>query len=234
MDCLLGKVSRGGWATLYGPDGAQNTFLLRYRGVEAARETEPWLALVEADYGMSPRALLARIAQAIAAPYAQTSEPLRRAILGTLRGRKAPLAVAIDEAQLLYKRIDTLEMLRRLGDAAGGRMGILVAGNEQVKKTLFEPRRSTYFEQWRSRIEQIEIQVLGPTRGEARAMLEGELGNLATEKRVEFVLGRCEVTDPISGRKYSNARRLSHCIRDMRGRECVESRPIPSPPPIRP
>jgi type II secretory pathway predicted ATPase ExeA len=212
MDRMLRQIARGRWGTLYGPAGAQKTFLLRYRAAEAACDSEPWLALVEADPDLSPRVLLARIAQAISAPFAVQTEALRRAILETLRARQTSLAVAIDEAQLLYRRVDTLETLRRLGDHAGERMGILVAGNEQVEQ-LFEPRRRMFFEQWRSRIEQKKLRVLGPARDEARAMIAGELGEIK-ESAAAILLDKCTVRDPVSGRSYINARRLFNSLRD--------------------
>src|SRR5690242_1680386 len=130
MDRMIEHAAAGGWGTVYGPAGAQKTFLLEYRAAEAARSEEADLVLVGADPSLSPRVLLGRIARGLAAPYAQQTESLREAIVYTLRRRKNPVAVVIDEAQLLYDRIDTLETLRRLGDKARGRMGILVAGNE--------------------------------------------------------------------------------------------------------
>jgi hypothetical protein len=124
------------------------------------------------------------------------------------------VAVALDEAQHLYSRIDTLETLREIGDLAGNRMGILVAGNEQVLE-LFEPRRKVHFEQWRSRIQQLERYVLGPTRPEARRMILGELPDVGPSK-VEAAIEISEVKDPKTHKTYINARRLFNTLRDMR------------------
>jgi type II secretory pathway predicted ATPase ExeA len=214
MDELLDYAREGGWGTLYGPAGAQKTFLLRTRWAQAARDEEPWLALVDAQARMQPRALLAEIARSIAAPYAQCTEILRRSIVFQARRRRTPFVIAVDEAQLLYKEIDTLETLRRLGDALAGRAGIVVAGNEQVV-SLFEPRRRNYFEQWRSRIQQKEVRVLGPLRAEARRMVEGELGQVR-EEVLEAALDACTSLDPASKKKYVNARALFNSIRDTR------------------
>jgi type II secretory pathway predicted ATPase ExeA len=213
MDRLIDHAVEGGWGTVYGPAGAQKTFLLEYRAAEAARSEECELVLVGADPALSPRALLGRIARGVAAPYAQQSEPLREAVLYTLRRRKRPVAIVIDEAQLLHSRIDTLETLRRLGDKSRGRIGILVAGNEQVLQ-LFEPRRNVYFEQWRSRVEQEEAHVLGPNEAEARKILAAEVPGIKAAAADEIVAGT-KVQDPLTKRNYVNARRLFNTIRTM-------------------
>ena len=84
---------------------------------------------------------------------------------------------------LIEKDVDTLETVRRLGDLLRGKLGLIVAGNEQII-SLFKPRQGRYFEQWRSRIEQRELRVLGPTREEARGMVMAELGE-AKDAQVE-------------------------------------------------
>lgn len=213
MDRLIEHAVGGGWGTVYGPAGAQKTFLLEYRAAEAVRSEECELVLIGADVALSPNALLRRIARGIAAPYAQQNEPLRDAIIYTLRRRKRPVAIVVDEAQLLYPRIDTLETLRRLGDRARNRMGILVAGNEQVLQ-LFEPRRKVYFEQWRSRIEQEEAHVLGPKTAEARKILGAEIPGIKDSVAEEIISGTT-VSDPMTKKSYVNARRLFNTIRMM-------------------
>jgi type II secretory pathway predicted ATPase ExeA len=215
MDAMLASIRRGRWGTLYGPAGAQKTFLLEYRAAEAAREPEPWLVYIRASAsGMSPTVLLSRIARALSVPYAQSVDAVRQNLLYVLRRRKAGVAVALDEAQHLYSRIDTLETLREIGDLAGNRMGILVAGNEQVLD-LFEPRRKVHFEQWRSRIQQLEECVLGPSRAESRRMILGELPGSGSSQ-VEAIIDGCEVKDPKTGKTYVNARRLFNTLRDLR------------------
>lgn len=214
MDRLLAFCRRGRWGTLYGPAGAQKSFLLEYRAAESAREDEPGLVLVEAQPCMTPRALLCQVARALAAPWALATDSLRQAIVFRARQRRSGLAIVVDEAQLLHGEVSTLETLRRLGDALLGRAGILLAGNEQIVN-LFQPRRGIYFEQWRSRIEQEEVRVLGPARDEARRMATGELGALREQAIVKLLDG-CAATDPLSKREYINARRLFNTIREIR------------------
>jgi DNA transposition AAA+ family ATPase len=213
MDRLIEHAASGGWGTVYGGAGAQKSFLLEYRFAEFARMDEAAMVLVGADPQLSPCALLARIARGLGAPYAQRTESLRDAILYTLRKRRTPVAVVIDEAQFLYRCIDTLETLRRLGDKARGRIGILVVGNEQVLE-LFKPRRNVYFEQWRSRVEQEEARVFGPRKAEARSMLSAEIPGIKAAV-AEDIISKTTVQDPLSNRRYVNARRLFDTIRMM-------------------
>lgn len=214
MDRLIAHAKNGGWGTIYGPAGAQKSYLLGYRAGQAAAEQENCIALIEGDVRLSPRALLARIAQAMGAPWAQSAEGLREAILFTARRRMAPTAVIIDEAQLLYRTVDTLEALRRLGDRARGKLGILLAGNEQVMK-LFEPRCRNYFEQWRSRVEQRKACVMGPSRDEAIEIAGAELPQSFGRQRDRIVEGST-VPDPYSKKPYVNMRRLFGTIREFR------------------
>jgi type II secretory pathway predicted ATPase ExeA len=217
---LIADAKEGIWGTCYAPYGAQKTFLFETVFAESARESTPWFALVEAVERMSPRMLLAAIARAIAAPYAQYATALRDAILGELRRREAPLVVAIDEAQLLYPMIDTLECLRRLGDLARGLVGVIIAGNEQVVN-LFEARRRTSMGQWRSRVEQRRLRVYGPSEAEAREIARQELGTSLSDRQIEFLIKRSIDTDPLpeedgTQRKYVNLRRMFNAMRDYR------------------
>jgi hypothetical protein len=216
MDDLIAYCRKGRWATLYGPAGAQKSFLLEYRATEAARNAEPGLVWIPIPGRMTPLAILRHIAKAVAAPYAQSGDGLRQSIIYTVRARRLPLVLALDEMDLIEKDIDTLETVRRLGDLLRGKLGMIVAGNEQIL-SLFSPRKGRYFEQWRSRIEQREVRVLGPTRDEARRMLIGELG-AGTPAQIEGTLDDCTVTDPLTRKKYINARRMFLAIADVRDR----------------
>ena len=216
MDDLITYSRKGRWATLYGPAGAQKSFLLEYRAAEAAREPEPGLIWIPIPGRMTPAAILRCIARAVAAPYAQSSDGLRQSIIYTVRARRSPLVLALDEMDLLERDIDTLETVRRLGDLLHGKLGLIVAGNEQIVN-LFHPRRGRYFEQWRSRIEQREVRVLGPTRNEARGMLIAELGG-GTPAQLDGTLNDCTVTDPLTRKSYVNIRRFFSVISEVRER----------------
>lgn len=212
MDRLLAWCRQGGWGILYGPAGAQKTFTLQTRAAECAEDQEPWMALIEVTGAWSAfsffRALAAELGLRI---LYNSGDGFRRGLLRSLRRRQTPLAIVIDEADLLYDRIDTLQAIRRFVDLAHGHAGLLVAGNEQIEK-LFEPRRKSYMEQWRSRIEQERVRVLGPTRAEAKEMVQAEAPQLSDAK-VERLLDGCTVNDAaVTRRDYVNARRLFNTL----------------------
>ena len=213
MDDLIAYCRKGRWATLYGPAGAQKSFLLEYRAAEAAREEEPGLLWLPVPGRMTPAGILRKISMALGAPYAQASDGVRQNIIATVRKRKTPVVLALDEMDLMEKDIDALETVRRLGDLLRGKMGLIVAGNDQILN-LFKPRLGRYFEQWRSRIEQKELRVLGPSRDEARQMVNAELGE-AKEGQVSGLLDDCTVTDPQSRKKYISARRMFFAIENI-------------------
>ncbi len=212
IDRLIAHAKAGGWGELYGPAGGQKTFTLQTRAAEAAMvDGEPAIALIEVMGAWSPRTLFKALAAELGIGLLYNSaDDCQRGILRALRRRKSPVAIVFDEADLLYGRIDTLQAMRRLADLAAGRAGLLVAGNEEVEQ-LFEPRRKSYMEQWRSRIEQEKIRVLGPTRAEARAMISGEAPHLAPEK-ADRLLDGCTVKDPVTKRDYVSTRRLFNAL----------------------
>jgi hypothetical protein len=214
MDDLIAYCRRGRWATLYGPAGGQKSFLLEYRAAEAARQAEPHLFWVPIPGRMTPAALLRKISTAVSAPYGQSTDGLRENIIYTIKARWSPLVLALDEMDLIERDVDTLETVRRLGDLLRGKLGLIVAGNEQIV-SLFKPRQGRYFEQWRSRIEQRELRVLGPSREEARGMVEAELGEVK-ETQIIGLLDYSTVTDPLSRKKYISARRMFFAIDNIR------------------
>jgi len=216
MDDLIAYCARGRWATLYGPAGAQKSFLLEYRAAEAAQDPEPSLLWIPIPGRMTPAQVLRRIGSAVAAPYAQSADGLRQNIIFTVKARRSPVVLALDECDLMERDVDTLEAIRRLGDLLRGKLGLVMAGNEQILN-LFKPRQGRYFEQWRSRIEQREVRVLGPSRQEAREIVLAELGE-APEERLNSLLHACTVDDPKSRKSYINARRMFYAIENIRER----------------
>src|SRR5208283_1516678 len=192
---------------------------------EAESAAEPSIALVEISGPMTPWGLLGRIAQEVSAPFAQSTEGLRNSILWAVRSRKTPLALILDEADLLYKSVDALEVLRRLGDALPVRpgrpgLGLLVAGNEDILR-LFEPRRENFFGRWRDRIEQKEVRVLGPSKAEARDIARTELGEGLPAQVIDEPVERCTVKDPVSGKQYVSTHRLFHALDAFRRKRGV-------------
>jgi len=214
MDEMYAYCRKGRWGTLYGPAGGQKSFWGQYRAAEEARQSEPGLIWIPIPGRMTPAAILRRIAAAVGASFAQGSDTLRLNIIDAIRARSTVLVLMLDEMDLMEKDIDTLEVIRRLGDFLRGKLGLLVAGNEQIID-LFKPRQGRYFEQWRSRIEQKELRVLGPTRDEGRKMVNTELPGSA-ESKVDGLLDYGTVTDPISRKKYISARRLFFAIDNIR------------------
>lgn len=212
IDRLIAHAKYGGWGILYGPAGAQKTFTLRTRAAEAAADAEPTIALIDVTGAWSPRTIFRAVAAELGIGLLYNSaDNFQRGILRHLRQRRSPVAIIFDEADLLYSRVDTLQSIRRLVDLAGGHAGLVVAGNEEIEK-LFEPRRKSYMEQWRSRIEQMRIRVLGPTRAEARVMVAGEMPQLSAEK-TERLLNGCTVRDAVvTRREYISTRRLFHVL----------------------
>jgi len=214
MDALLAYCCKGRWGTLYGPAGSQKSFWGEYRAAEAAHEPEPGLLWIPIAGRTTPAAMLRKLSMAIGAPYAQASDAIRQNIICAVKARRTPLVLLLDEMDLLEKDIDTLETVRRLGDLLRGKLGLIVAGNEQIIY-LFKERQGRYFEQWRSRIEQRELHVMGPTREEARGMVMAELGE-AKEAQVNGLLDDCTVKAPLSGKKYISARRMFFAIENIR------------------
>src|ERR1019366_4606701 len=90
MDDLLAHCISGGWGILYGPSGAQKSFLLEYRAAEeqvlqdGSANPEPAIVLVEVEAAMSPRTLLGRIAMGLGSAYAQSSEGIRQGIFAAI------------------------------------------------------------------------------------------------------------------------------------------------------
>jgi hypothetical protein len=210
MDELLSYISAARWGILYGPSGSQKSFYLEYA---AALDPESKGYIYSSPSGMTPVVLLSRIAALLGAPYARYTDSLRQSIIYTLGKRRKPFTIILDEAQHLYHFISTIETLREIGDWGRGRVGILIAGNERVKE-IFEPRRKVYFAQWRGRVNQMEVEVLGPSREEARGMIAGELGEYSPAK-TELMLDETTEKDPVSHKEYISTHPLFLAIRDV-------------------
>lgn len=212
IDEQISNVQRGHWALVYGPPGTQKSFVFEYRMAEAFRDSlEPTVIYVYAHQDMAPLALLREVGLGVGAYLSNSRHQMVRSILRELKGRRSPLALIIDEAQHLAKRLDTLEVLRELGDR--GRIGLLVAGHDNVED-LFRPQRGGYLEQWRSRIEQHRRRLPGLTESEAREIIAAECGALPL-KTQGILINDSRVEDLRGKSRYISARRLFNSIRDL-------------------
>jgi DNA transposition AAA+ family ATPase len=219
IDRQLAYVKRGHWALLNGPPGTQKTFTLDTRMAEQYNGgVEPGVVVITPLPGVRPLALLQEIAIGLGAYVGQNKTSILRSILYTLRRRKAPLALCVDEAQGLAGQLDTLETLRRVADL--GRIGLLVAGHDNVEDVLLAPRPDNQLEQWKSRIEQHISYLPGLNEDEARLAIAGEAGELPEGAIKKFIAdATVEHRRTRQGRfeklNYISARRLFNSLRDF-------------------
>jgi DNA transposition AAA+ family ATPase len=213
IDEMIAYARRGRWGVVYGPAGAQKSFTFEYRAAEMFGDgSEPGLVYIYLSAVLTPYALLRRIARGLGAPAAPQTEALRESILFALGRRHTPAAIIIDEGQHLGSCLSTMEILREIGDR--GRVGILIAGHDDVFG-IFAPRRGMQFEQWRSRIQQKRVRLLGLSRREARTIISQEEPGLR-EASVERILRDCTVHDNVSDADYISARVLFNAFEDLR------------------
>lgn len=213
IDEVIAKVQRGRWGLIYGPPGTQKSFVFEYRMAEAWKKSlEPGVVWIHAQEAMCPQAMLQEIAFGVGAYAGISRHAILRSIIYTLRRRRKPVALIIDEAQKLMRRPDTLETLRDVGDL--GKIGLLIAGHDDVEE-LFRPRRHNQFAQWRSRVEQIRRRLPGLSNGEAKKILRAELGQIP-ERAVESAINRSMERDIRHGKDYISARRLFLAVRDVK------------------
>lgn len=213
IDRAIRQVQCGHWVLLYGAPATQKSFVFEWRMAEAwEKALEPGVVYVYAQVNMAPLALLRAIALGLGAYVANDRDGMMRNILHVLRRRRTPVAVIVDEAQHLAKRLDTLEILREVADR--GHIGLLVAGHDDVEE-IFQPRADCQLEQWRSRIEQHRYALPGLAEKEAREILSGELGALPERTIRTFCEGSL-VKDTRKRKDYISARRLFNAIRDFR------------------
>ena len=213
IDREIANARRGHFTLVYGPAGTQKSFVFEWRTAEAWREAlEPTVVYIYADPGMTPAWLVQEIALGLGAHVGNNRHATLRAILHTLRHRKSPVAIIIDEAQNLAQRLDTLETLRQVCDR--GRIGLLIAGHDNVED-IFRPRGDGQLAQWRSRIEQHRRCLPGLSQSEVREIIQGELGALPAKLAKILVAGSME-HDSRKRKDYISARRLFNAMRDFK------------------
>lgn len=213
IDREIANARRGHFTLVYGPAGTQKSFVCEWRTAEAWRQAlEPAVVYVYADPGMTPAWLVQDIALGLCAHVANNRHATLRAILHTLHRRKSPVAIIIDEAQNLAKRLDTLEVLRQVCDR--GRIGLLIAGHDNVEN-IFQPRGDGQLAQWRSRIEQHRRCLPGLSQSEAREIIQGEIGAVPAKVTETLITGSME-HDLRKRKDYISARRLFNALRDFK------------------
>ena len=213
IDRAIRQVQRGHWVLIYGAPATQKSFVFEWRMAEAFEKSlEPSVIYLYARMDMPPLALLRGIALGLGSYLSNNRDSTMQNILHTLRRRKAPVALIVDEAQHLAKRLDTLEILREVADR--GRIGLLIAGHDNVED-IFKPRPDFQLEQWRSRVEQHRYSLPGMSEEEAREILRGELGALP-ERTIKILIEGSTVDDTRKRSKYISARRLFNAVRDLR------------------
>jgi DNA transposition AAA+ family ATPase len=216
IDREIANARRGHFTLVYGPAGTQKSFVFEWRRAEAWRMAlEPAVVYVYADPGMTPLWLVQEIALGLGAHVTSNRHATLRAILHTLRRRKSPVAIIIDEAQNLAKRLDTLETLRQVCDR--GHIGLLIAGHDNVEN-IFQPRGDGELTQWRSRVEQHRRCLPGLSESEAREIIQGEVGGVPPKVAETLIAGSME-HDLRKRKDYISARRLFNALRDFKERK---------------
>ena len=214
IDRQIANARRGHFTLVYGPAGTQKSFVFEWRTAESWREAlEPGVVYLYASPDMSPLSLLHEIALGLGA-YVGNRHTTLHSILYTLRHRKTPVAIIIDEAQNLARRLDTLETLRQVCDR--GRIGLLIAGHDNVEN-IFQPRGDGQLAQWRSRVEQHRRCLPGLSDSEAGEIVRGELGTVS-EKVIETLITGSMEHDSRKRKDYVSARRLFNALRDFQER----------------
>lgn len=212
IDRQIANARRGHFTLVYGAAGTQKSYVFEWRTAEAWRDAlEPGVVYIYADPDMTPLSLLQEIALGLGAHAGNNRHGTLRAILYTLRHRKSPVAIIIDEAQNLAKRLDSLETVRQVCDR--GRIGLMIAGHDNVED-IFQPRGDGQLAQWRSRLEQHRRCLPGLSESEARKIIQGEIGTVP-EKAVETLVAGSMERDTRKRKDYISARRLFNALRDL-------------------
>jgi DNA transposition AAA+ family ATPase len=189
-----------------GAPGTRKTFLLKtlireLRQLDAAKNGHGRRAVyVRCRYGIQPKAMLQRIANALGVPSRGDIDQLVRKIQFHLMARRAVLV--LDEAHLLG--IECLEVLRELLDEPPY-IGLVLAGSHEIQERF----RQLQMEQWRSRVPKtIELRK-GVERDEAIAMICGELGDRYPKTELKQIVESFRVQD--FRRQHARTCRCDEC-----------------------
>ena len=210
-------LARRELAFVYGPPGAQKTFVFSHLVAEHnLREigknghgTRAYL--VYCSEQITPRQLLGKMVRAAAIPGASSIPTLMDNLRHHLTRRRA--LFVLDEAQHLS--ISCLEIVRELNDC-DPHCGILLAGSHRLAQ-MFRAR-SAELEQWNSRIAS-GVELPGMTEEESVQVIEAELG-LQKPRQMELLLQNALAKDGYSKNRHSyySARRLFRQIAEIQDR----------------
>ena len=207
-------LDRREMAGVYGPPGAQKTFVFTHLVAEHNRReisknghgTRAYHVYCTQD--ITPRQLLRKICFEAALASSGAVDVLMNNLRHHLGLRKS--LVILDEAQHLS--IACLEVIRELNDCAP-HCGILLAGSHKLFATFNE--RAAELEQWNSRVANF-VALPGIERAEVIEIIHSELGDL-TAKQISTLMENSLVVDGYSRAKtkYYSARRLFRQIQDI-------------------
>ena len=201
-------------AGVYGPPGAQKTFVFTHLVAEHNRReisknghgTRAYH--VYCSVGITPRQLLRKVCYEAALASSGAVDVLMTNLRYHLGKRRS--LIIFDEAQHLS--IACLEIIRELNDCAP-HCGVLLAGSHQLFATFSQ--RAAELEQWNSRVANF-VALPGIERGEVVEIIEAELG-LLNAKQIATLMENSLVTDGYSKQRtrYYSARRLFRQIADI-------------------
>ena len=207
-------LARREMAGLYGPPGAQKTFVFTHLVAEHNRReisknghgTRAYH--VYCSTSITPRQLLRKVCYEAALASSGAVDVLMSNLRYHL-GRRRSLVI-FDEAQHLS--IPCLEIIREMNDCAP-HCGVILAGSHELFATF--NRRAAELEQWNSRIANF-VALPGIERGEVIEIIQAELGDL-NAKQIATLMENSLVVDGYSRarQKYYSARRLFRQIHEI-------------------
>ena len=190
---------------LYAPPGSgktdvAKTLVAQHNAATAADERKQHIFTVYCRYGIRPRDLMARVAQACGVSPAGEIERILRNIQWEYRGQR--VALVFDEAQHLS--VECMETVRELFDLAP-KMSLIFTGSHNL---------DDIFRKFRGTLEQLERRVteritLPPvTREEAANIVRSELGELLPDLDASLIQQQIEMaTVEIAGKKGDRKQR---------------------------
>ncbi len=210
LDDCIRRARRGEWCLVFGAPGTQKSFVFETRLAESFTPAgEAGIVYVYASAGMSSSALLKEIARGLGTLAQGHRHQIISNILYALSERPQPPALIVDEAHHLGGKIETLEILREIGDR--GRIGMVVAGHDDLGEIFHDDARAP-LEQWRSRFDR-RVRLPGLKKDEIDLIARAELGDVSDAALHKLRHG-CEVAH--RSEKYLSVRTLLKIISQVR------------------